>query len=115
MGHWKSGLSSEILNGQPLSTSRRGIFAERRISFDTAHISLELAVLYAEQGRAEEVKTIARSLVPIFQTNDLPRETLAALTIFRQAAEKEEVTAEFARRIATHVHRARFNPEMRFG
>lgn len=92
----------------------RGVFAERQISFDTALVSLELAVLYAEQGRTDEVKTIARSLVPVFQANDVHREARAALTLFRQAAEKEEVTAEFARRMVAYFHRARFNPEMRF-
>jgi transcriptional regulator with XRE-family HTH domain len=92
----------------------RGVFAERSLSFDTALVSLELAALYATENRTEEVKTIARSLVPIFQANDLPKETLAALTLFRQAAEKEEVTAELARRLAAYVHRAQFNPELRF-
>lgn len=92
----------------------RAVLAERQISFDTALISLDLAVLYADQGRMDEVKTIARSLVPVFQANDLPRETLAALSLFRQAAEKKEVTVEFAQRLVAYFHRARFNPEMRF-
>lgn len=92
----------------------RGVFAERNLSFDTALVSLELAALYAQEGQTEQVKTIARSLVPVFQANDLPKETLAALTLFRQAAEKEEVTAELVQRLTSYVHRARFNPQMQF-
>src|SRR6185436_16362055 len=66
----------------------RARFAEREVCFDTALVSLELAAVYAKQGRTQEVKTIARHLVPVFQAQDVHREALAALTLFRQAAER---------------------------
>jgi tetratricopeptide (TPR) repeat protein len=92
----------------------RGEFAARHMSYDTALVSLELAVLYSEQGRAEEVKTLARHMVPIFQARNVHQEILAALSLFRQAAERERVSAEFARQVLAYLRKARHNPELRF-
>lgn len=92
----------------------RGEFASRGMGYDTALASLELAVLYATEGRTGEVKTLARHLVPIFQSQGVHRKALAALALFRQAAEREEVTAELAREILAYLRRARHNPDLRF-
>ena len=92
----------------------RGEFASRHMSYDTALVSLELAVLYSEQGRAEEVKTLARHMVPIFQARNVHPEVLAALTLFRQAAERERVSAEFARQVLAYLRKARHNPGLHF-
>lgn len=92
----------------------RGEFASRHMSYDTALVSLELAVLYSEQGRAEEVKTLARHMVPIFKARNIHQEVLAALSLFRQAAERERVSAEFARKVLAYLRKARHNPGLHF-
>jgi transcriptional regulator with XRE-family HTH domain len=92
----------------------RGEFASRNLGYDTALVSLELAVSYAGQGRSDQVKTLARHMAPIFQAQDVHREALAALTLFRQAAERERVTEEFAREVLLYLRRARFEPDLRF-
>jgi tetratricopeptide (TPR) repeat protein len=92
----------------------RGEFAARDIAYDTALVSLELATLYAKLGRATEVKTIARHLVPIFQAEEVHREALAALTVFRQAAERESLTVELAQRITAFLRRAQHDPTLTF-
>jgi transcriptional regulator with XRE-family HTH domain len=92
----------------------RGEFAARDIAYDTALVSLELATLYAKQGRATEVKTLARHLVPIFQAEEVHREALAALTVFRQAAERESLTVELAQRITAFLRRAQHDPNLTF-
>jgi hypothetical protein len=43
------------------------------------------------------------------------QEALAALLLFWQAAEAEEVTLGLVERIAVYLQRARNNPELRFG
>lgn len=106
LGHWEEGVAT--------LRKVRGEFASRRLSYDTALISLELAVLYSEQGKAEEVKTLARHMVPIFQARNVHQEILAALSLFRQAAERERVSAEFARKVLAYLRKARHNPELRF-
>jgi tetratricopeptide (TPR) repeat protein len=92
----------------------RGEFAARHMSYDTALVSLELAVLYAEQGQAQEVKTLARHLVPILHARNVHPEVLAALTLFRQSAEREEVTAGFARDVLTYLRKARHDSTLHF-
>ncbi len=92
----------------------RDAFIERGIGFDAALVSLHLAAVYAKKGDTAEMKRLAAEMVPIFESRDLHPEALAALAIFRQAAESEEVTLALLERIATYLQRARRNPEMRF-
>jgi tetratricopeptide (TPR) repeat protein len=72
-------------------------FLSREIAYDTAVASLELAVLYLEDGRSAEVKTIAAELAPIFAAQQVARETLAAVELFCKAVEQETATAELVR------------------
>jgi transcriptional regulator with XRE-family HTH domain len=92
----------------------RGEFASRNLGYDTALVSLELAVCHAGLGRSDQVKTLARHMAPIFQAQDVHREALAALALFRQAAERERVTEAFAREVLLYLRRARFEPDLRF-
>ncbi len=92
----------------------RDAFVERGIGFDAALVSLHLAAVYAKKGDTGEMKRLAAEMVPIFESRDLHPEALAALAIFRQAAEAEEVTLGLLNRMATYLQRARRNPEMRF-
>ncbi len=89
-------------------------FASRGLAVDVAMVSLELAVLYLEEGRTAAVKLISRQMAPIFQTQGIPREALAALQLFREAAEREAVTLDLPRRLVNYLQRAQHNPELRF-
>jgi tetratricopeptide (TPR) repeat protein len=95
-------------------TKVRGEFASHDMVYDTALVSLELSAFHARQGRVQEVKSLARHMVPIFSSQEMHREALAALLVFREAAEKEQVTAELAREILLYLRKARHNPELRF-
>jgi hypothetical protein len=92
----------------------RDAFVERGIGFDAALVSLHLASVYAKKGDTSEMKRLAAEMVPIFESRDLHPEALAALAIFRQAAEAEEVTLGLLDRMAIYLQRARWNPELRF-
>jgi transcriptional regulator with XRE-family HTH domain len=104
----------KIEDGITALTRVRGAFVSRHMSYDMALVSLELAVLYAGEGRTDQVKTLARHMAPIFKAQDVHREALAALTLFRQAAEKERVTSDFARELLSYLRNARYDPELRF-
>lgn len=95
-------------------TQVRGEFHSRRMDYDTALVSLELAAIFAREGNTDQVKTLARHMTPIFQGKAISREALAALALFRKAAETEKVTAELATRLLDFLYRARLNPELRF-
>jgi tetratricopeptide (TPR) repeat protein len=89
-------------------------FATRGIAYDTALASLELAEIYLKEGRTAEVKTIARQMAPIFQSQGVHREALAALKLFQEAAAREALTLDLARRLVRYLQRAQYNPELRF-
>ena len=95
---------------------RRALFDAfgERVGFDAALVSLDLAALYARQGRTDEVKRLATEMVPIFESRDVHQEALAALLLFREAAEAEQVTLGLVDRIVTFLQRARLDPELRF-
>jgi len=104
----------DVEEGIALLLRVRGEYASRNMAYDVALVTLEISVLYAGLGRMEQVKTLARHMTPIFQAHAIHREALAALTLFRKAAEQERVTAEFAREILIYLRKARYNPELRF-
>lgn len=104
----------DIEEGIALLARVRGEFSYRGMAYDVALVSLEIAVLYAGQGRTDQVKTLARHMTPIFQAHAIHREALAALALFRQAAEREKVTAEFAREVLSYLGKARNDPGLRF-
>ena len=78
-------------------------FTVRAIPYDAALSSLELAVLYLEEGRSQEVKTLAREMAPIFQAQGIAREALAALSVFLEAAQRETATLEMVKRVMADV------------
>ncbi|HEY2295360.1 MAG TPA: tetratricopeptide repeat protein [Thermoanaerobaculia bacterium] len=93
--------------------ARDGFIAEG-IPYDTALVSLELALLYAEQGRMEDLKRLAAEMVPIFASRHIHREALAALTFFQQAVEAETAGAELVAKVAAYLRRAEGDPGLAF-
>lgn len=105
--------------GQPrlaesLFLACRDGFIEEGIPYDTALVSLELATLYAEQGRTDDLKRLAREMLPIFSSLQIHREALAALTFLRQAIEAEQASLEVVTGVASYLRRARHDPGLAF-
>ena len=96
-----------------LLAAREGFLAERA-AYDTALASLDLACLYAEQGRIVELKRLAEEIVPIFSSLSIHREALAALAFWKQAVEAKKVGIELVTRVASFLKRAQHDPELRF-
>lgn len=93
--------------------ARDGFLAEG-VPYDTALVSLELACLYAEQGRTRELKRLAEQMVPIFSSRHVHREALAALSFLRRAVEAERASSELVGRVAGYLKRAQRDPALRF-
>ncbi|MFY9823481.1 MAG: tetratricopeptide repeat protein [Thermoanaerobaculia bacterium] len=89
-------------------------FVKEGVPYDTALVSLELALLYAEQGRTEELKRLAADMVPIFTSRHIHRETLAALTFLRQAMEAEQASLDVVVRVADFLRKAEHDPDLPF-
>lgn len=80
-------------------------FLERGMGINAALVSLDLAGLYAQEGRTGELKRLAEELVPVFEARDIHREALAALLLFQRACAEERMTVELARQVAERVRR----------
>lgn len=59
----------------------RSGFISRGIGYDVAMVSIDLANLYLKEGRTADVQRLAEEMLPIFQTQDVPREALAAFLL----------------------------------
>lgn len=95
-------------------TQVRADFVSKRIWFDAALVTLELAVVFLRQGRTDMVKTLAVHLGPIFKANGVQPEAMAALTLFRKAADQEQVTLDLAESLVAFLRKARHDPELKF-
>jgi tetratricopeptide (TPR) repeat protein len=96
-----------------LEQARAG-FLEQEIVYDAALVSLDLAAVYARQGRAADLRRLAREMLPVFNARGVHREARRALGLFQQAAEVELVTVGLVQRLLAYLHRARHDPELRF-
>jgi len=95
-------------------TETRDGFVRQGIGYDAAMVSLDLALLYLQEGRTGEVRRVAEEMVPVFSAQDVHREATAALLLFQDAARREAVTAEMVREVGAYLEAARGNPELRF-
>jgi tetratricopeptide (TPR) repeat protein len=89
-------------------------FLQEGVPYDTALVSLELALLYAEQRRTDELKRLAAEMVPIFTSRHIHREALAALTFLRQAVEAEKASLEVVVRVAEFLRKSEHDPGLTF-
>jgi len=116
--HWLKGRIDHGL-GRPgpaeaaLRAARDGFVAEG-IPYDTALVSLDLALLYAEQGRSTELKHLATEMLPLFASRRIHREALAALSFLQQALAAEKATLDVVTRVAGYLRKAQHDPEMRW-
>ena len=78
-----------------------GAFLAEGKGDEAAAALLDLAVLYAREGRAAEILPLTRDLLPIFRTPDLRKGVASALVCFRSLVESgaanEGLLAEMAR------------------
>jgi hypothetical protein len=94
-----------------LLEARDGFSAEG-IGYDAALVCLDLATLYLRQGRTAETRRLATEMLPIFRSRDIHREALAALVLFRQALELEQVTASMIAELRSYLLPRRGKPAL---
>lgn len=78
-------------------------FVDHGIALDAAMVSLELAEIYVEQGRNEELKELAQEMVTVFRSRNVEREATAALLMLHHAASAERATLRMIRDIADRL------------
>ncbi|HTQ81117.1 MAG TPA: hypothetical protein VMM92_14050, partial [Thermoanaerobaculia bacterium] len=92
---------------------RSGFVADEN-AYDAALTSLDLAAVYARQGRTAETKHLAAEILPIFRSREIHREAIAALHFFQSAAEMERLTVAIIGELTGYLEQAKINPGLRF-
>ncbi len=92
----------------------RSIFSEEERAFDNALVTLDLAAVYLQAGKTDEVKRLAEEMYPVFRSQDVHRHAVAALILFKQAATTEAATVGLVRDLSSYLARARNNPYLRY-
>jgi len=82
-------------------------FLRHGMGYDAALVSLDLAILYVQEGRTAELKRLAAEIGPIFESRDVHREALAALVLFKEACQEERLTLQLANQIARSLQQER--------
>lgn len=96
-----------------LEEVRKG-FERDGLAYDYALSSLDAALLYRKEERFAEIKALADDILVIFKAQNVHREALAAVILFVEAAEKEQVTPELLHRLQGYLAKAKGNPGLRF-
>jgi tetratricopeptide (TPR) repeat protein len=92
----------------------RDAFLAAELPYDAALVGMELAALYASQGRHADLRELAEDLTPVFFSYHLHRDALAALAFFVQAAQREGASMEVVERVADYLKRSRHDPGLPF-
>lgn len=99
--------------GERIFCELREEYARVGDSFNAALVSLELVAVYLDQGRAADAKRLAAESLPIFQSLEIHRETLAALIALQRATEVETATAGVVRELLERMRRGNAAPPPR--
>ncbi len=100
-------LEGHIPSAEAAFKEVRSRFAAMGVGYDAALVSLDLALLYVEQGKTAEVKRVAEELVGVFMAEDIHREALAAVRLFQEAARQDAVTASMLGELMLYLKRVR--------
>lgn len=104
----------ETAEAERLLRTVRERFIEQALGYDASMVTLDLAALYLGEGRTAEVRQLASEMLPIFLSQDVHRQALAALAAFQRAAEMDLATPGLVQEIAAYLMRARRNPRLAF-
>ena len=92
----------------------REAFLELGLDYDAALASLDLAEVYALQGRTADVRRLAEEMLEVFQVRNIHREALGALAVLQQAARLEKAGIVLVREVASFLKKSRSRPDLRF-
>jgi tetratricopeptide (TPR) repeat protein len=92
----------------------RGAYVEMGLDYDVALVSLDLATVFAQQGRAAEMRRLAEEMLVFFESRQILPEAMAAFLVFCNAARIEQAGLALVQEVAAFLQRARHAPGLRF-
>lgn len=97
----------DLHQARTLLTEVRQTFLADGNPYEAALATLDLAIPDLQEGRIAEVRELVDEMVTVFRDHDVPRESLAALLLFQEAARRETATTDLAREVAASLNKAR--------
>lgn len=101
--HWYegriAGVEGRLGDAEEIFRTVRERYLSLANGYNAALATLDLAAVYLRQRRDAEIKQLAAEMLPIFESRDVRREALAALLLFRHAAEAEVMTGHLLREV----------------
>lgn len=97
----------EVERAEERLRAARDGFAAEGSAYDAALVSLELALLYLDEGRTDPVRELAREMVATFRSLGIRREAVMAAALFAEVAERERVSVELVGRLAVFLRQSR--------
>lgn len=92
----------------------REAFLELGLDYDAALASLDLADVYAMQGRTADMRLLANEMLEVFRSRNIHREAIAALSVLQQAAAADRAGHMLVREIGSFLRKSRQHPDLKF-
>ncbi|HEV3072867.1 MAG TPA: hypothetical protein VHB47_00510, partial [Thermoanaerobaculia bacterium] len=92
----------------------RGAYVELGLEYDVALVSLDLAMVFAQQGRATDMRRLAEEMLAFFESRQILPEAMAAFLVFCNAARMEQAGLALVQEVAAFLKQARHAPDLRF-
>jgi hypothetical protein len=92
----------------------RAAFVELGLDYDAAVVTLDLAMVFAQQGRTDDMRRLAMEMMTFFESHQIHREAMAAFLVFCNAAKMETAGVGLVREVGAFLKIARNAPNVRF-
>lgn len=92
----------------------REAFLELGLDYDAALAALDLAEVYATQGRTADVRRLADEMLEVFRSRNIHREAMGALSVLQKAASAERAELVLVREVGSFFRKARNQPDLQF-
>jgi tetratricopeptide (TPR) repeat protein len=92
----------------------REAFLDLGLDYDAALASLDLAEVYASQGRNADVRRLADEMLEVFRSRNIHREALSALSFLQGAASTKRAELALVREVGSFFRKARHQPDLQF-
>lgn len=111
---WLEGQCAALEGDHPkavtLFNQVRKEFRERKLPYYCALVTLDLALLYRRTGAFREMQRLAAEMLTVFEEHGIQREASAAVKLFEEAAQGEQISLESLKRLQATLGQARFQP-----
>jgi tetratricopeptide (TPR) repeat protein len=92
----------------------RAGFLQHNLGYRAAIIGLDLAAVWLEQGRHDQVEELARDMLATFRRLGIQREAVRALGYLDEACRRRRATPGLARHVGRFLRQLEREPQLRF-